>query len=101
MLAQTGPLVNWAAFTLAPQGIYFIPTPPAALRGGIHFSPMDQPSRTAAIYLQHWTTGKIERVLSIGRHVHFGLSNSPDGRSLVFTVYDEPAANVMLVEGFR
>jgi Tol biopolymer transport system component len=78
--------VNWRAFFLVNDGIYFIPEPGADGKSSIQFLNI--------------ATGKVKTVAPISYPVE-GVSVSPDGRSLLFTQTDEAGSDLMLVENFR
>ena len=92
-------LVNWSAFALAPAGIYFVPRPPSVVRGGVYFSPGHVPGANPEIRFLDAQSGRIRTELRLFNPVHFGMSCSLDGKSLVFTVYDEQSADLMLIDG--
>jgi hypothetical protein len=80
------PSVVWRAFSPVKEGVYFIPGPGADLKFSIQFL--------------SFATGKVKTVAPIGPPWE-GLSVSPDGRSLLFTQFDEGGSDLMLVENFH
>ena len=84
--AQVLPSVYNRAFALVKEGIYFIPEP--------------KPDGKSSIEFLNLETGQIKSVIPVSRP-NAGLSLSPDGRSLLFTQFDEAGSDLMLVENFR
>jgi Tol biopolymer transport system component len=86
--SQVLPSVVARNFSLANDGIYFIPGPGADGKYSIQFL--------------SFATGKVKTVVPIAGQLAMGtgLSLSPDGRSLLFSEYDEQG-DLMLVENFR
>ena len=85
--SQVLPSVVWRAFFLVNEGIYFIPEPGA--------------DRKSSIQFLSFATGKVKTVAPISGPPSEGLSVSPDGRSLLFSQFDEAGSDLMLVENFR
>ena len=77
----------WRAFSLVNDRIYFIPEPGA---DGEH-----------SIQFLSFATGKVKTVAPISESPEEGLAVSPDGRSLLFSQFDESGSDLMLVENFR
>ncbi len=75
------------AFSLVNEGIYFIPEPGA--------------DRKSSIQFLSFATGKVKTVAPMSGPPSEGLSVSPDGRSLLFSQFDEAGSDLMLVENFR
>jgi hypothetical protein len=71
-------------FTLASQGIYFIPS-----------------SRPYAVQFASFDGGKVVTVAEIPREPAWGLSVSPDGKSLLYTEFEAIRSDLMLAENFR
>ena len=71
-------------FTLASQGIYFIPS-----------------SRPYALQFASFGGGKVVTAAEIPREPAWGLSVSPDGKSLLYTEFEAIRSDLMLVENFR
>ena len=67
---------------------------------GIYFIPELTPGGGASIQFLRFATGAVERVLNIER-VRYGLSVSPDGRSILYTQGKPLEVDIMLVEDFR
>lgn len=82
-----GRLHNWSTFAVVREGIYFVPR--AA-------SPSD-----ASLQFLRFSDRSTRVVVKIGMFVHNGLSVSPDGRFILFSVRPEFGADLMLVENFR
>jgi hypothetical protein len=74
------------AFSLVKEGIYFIREPGA--------------DRKSSVQFLSFATGKVKMVAPIGLPFE-GLSVSPDGRSLLFSQWDELGSDLMLVENFH
>jgi eukaryotic-like serine/threonine-protein kinase len=85
-LASIGPLTS-ASFFVTAKGVYY-------------FAPVaDQ--RGALIRFKGHEGGESKTLGSIPRTPSTGLSLSPDGRFLLYSQYDQSAAELMLVENFR
>jgi dipeptidyl aminopeptidase/acylaminoacyl peptidase len=84
---QVLPSVARRAFFPVNDGIYFIPERGADGKYSIQFL--------------SFATGKIKTVGPILGQLSFGLSVSPDGRSILYTQTDEAGSDLMLVENFR
>jgi Tol biopolymer transport system component len=86
--SQVLPSVVARNFSLVNDGIYFIPGPGADGKYSIQFL--------------SFATGKVKTVVPISGQLAIGtgLSLSPDGRSLLFSEFDEQG-DLMLVENFR
>jgi hypothetical protein len=74
----------WMNFKVVDQGIYFLPD-----------------GKPSTIQFLRFTTGRIEPVVTIGRATAAGLTVSPDGRTILFSVYEHWGQDLMLVENFR
>jgi hypothetical protein len=85
--SQVLPSVFRSAFSVVNDGIYFIPEPGADGKYSIQFL--------------SFATGKVKTVVPIPGQVSYGLSVSPDGRSILYTQNDEAGSDLMLVENFR
>ena len=79
-------------FSVTPQGIYFI-QPPAT----------DEPGRSFLIRFFDFATGRATTIHSLppGIRAYFGLTVSPDSRSILYTQVDQSQSDLMLVENFR
>jgi Tol biopolymer transport system component len=84
---QVVPSMVWRAFSLVNDGIYFIAEPNADGKSSIQFL--------------SFATGKVKTVARMSGTSSEGLSVSPDGRFLLFSQFDEPGSDLMLVENFR
>ncbi len=84
ILDSVNPSTLW---TIAPDGIY-------------HFSVADDKGHSE-LRLYEFTTGKVRELLTIERSLSYGLSISPDGRTILYTQLDEVGSDLMLVENFR
>jgi Tol biopolymer transport system component len=81
-------LVSNGNFAVVDSGIYFIPTPPAG-------------ATSSSIQFFSFATGKIRPVAATKKPALFGLTISPDGRSILYTQIDQSAQELMLVENFQ
>ena len=81
------PSVLNRAFSLVNEGIYFIPAPGTDGKSSIQFL--------------SFATAKVKTVAPISGLPSEGLSVSPDGRSLLFSQWDELGSDLMLVENFH
>ena len=75
------------AFSLAKEGVYFIPEPGADHKSSIQFL--------------SFATAKVKTVALMSAPPNEGLSVLPDGRSILFSQRDEAGSDLMLVENFR
>jgi eukaryotic-like serine/threonine-protein kinase len=80
------PSVAFRSFSIFNDGIYFIPEPDTNGKFSIQFL--------------SFVTGREKTVAPIPRLPSFGMTISPDRRSLVYTQFDEVASDLMLVENF-
>jgi Tol biopolymer transport system component len=81
------PSVIFRCYSLVNEGIYFIPAPGPGAKPSIHFL--------------SFATGKVKTVAMMSANPFEGLSVSPDGRSILFTQFDQTDSDLMLVENFR
>jgi Tol biopolymer transport system component len=84
---QVLPSIARRAFSLANDGVYFIPE-----RGT---------DRKFSIEFLSFATGKAKTVAPMSGPPSQGLSVSPDGRFLLFSQVDQAGSDLMLVENFR
>lgn len=72
----------------------------AAGERGIYFSSSDDPQ---TVLFLDFSTNKIERIAKLGGEPTGSFSLSPDGRYLLYTLYEPSSggADLMLVENFR
>lgn len=54
-----------------------------------------------SIQLLSFASGKIQRIASIANQAMLGLTVSPDERWVLYTQFDPPGADLMLVDGFE
>ena len=81
----------WSAWTVVPQGIYFLTAEPLA---------------HPAIEFFSFTTGRVTEVVALAKPFKpwtnpEGLSVSADGRWILYTQEDRADMDIMLVENFR
>ena len=76
-----------AGWTVGKQGIYFFTTPDGQGRSEIR--------------LDHFSTGKISKILTIERSVGYRIAISPDERTILYGQCDQAGSDLMLVENFR
>jgi hypothetical protein len=76
-----------ADWTLGPAGVYFI-------------APRD-PRGRSNICLQEFAGGRVRTVATTDRPLSLGMAVSPDGRTLLYSQFDEFGRDLMLVENFR
>jgi hypothetical protein len=79
--------VYWRAFSPARDGIWLIPGPEAGGRTPIQF--------------YSFAGGTVKTVATAEGPTTFGLTASPDGRSVLYTQQDQTGSDLMLVENFR
>ena len=84
--------VLFPAFSVTPQGIYFIQAPDT-----------DEPGWSFLIRFFDFATGRATTIHSLppGVRASQGLTVSPDGRSILYTQVDQSQSDLMLVENFR
>jgi Tol biopolymer transport system component/DNA-binding winged helix-turn-helix (wHTH) protein len=70
-------------FAVVENGIYFIPKP------------------NTSIKFLSFDTGKVTTIAKLGGYAAYGFSVSPDGRWLLYPLYEPKGADLMLVENFR
>ena len=75
--------ISFSNFEVIERGIYFIP----AVGGAIQFF--------------SFATGAAKPVVTLNGGVSGGLSVSPDGRSILYALYEPPRSDLMLEENFR
>ena len=68
---------------------------------GIYFIPELTPGVAASIQFLRFATGAVDQVLNFKGHPAYGLSVSPDGRSILYNQVDPLEVDIMLVENFR
>jgi hypothetical protein len=86
-LGDLGLARNWGAFSVAATGVYYLAPSP------------DQ--RGALIRFISQAGGESKTLASIPRTPAAGLSLSAEGHYLLYSQYDQPAAERMLVENFH
>jgi serine/threonine protein kinase len=86
-LGDVGFARNWGAFSLAETGMYYL-APGSDQRG-------------ALIRFISQAGGESKTLASIPRTPAAGLSLSPDGHYLLYSQYDQSAAELLLVENFH
>jgi hypothetical protein len=74
-------------FAIVNEGIYFIPRADSAGRSSIQFF--------------NFATKRMRSIITIEKPVSRGLSVSPDGRWILYTLLDQTGSDLMLVENFR
>jgi hypothetical protein len=81
------PSVWGRAFSVAADGIYFIPGPGGETGTSVRF--------------YRFSTGKTEEIAPIPGHISVGLSVIPGANTIFYSGYTRYSTNVMLVENFR
>ena len=84
MLAGMPAVLDASQWTVAPQGIYFVPA-----------------DRPRSVRYFDFTTRQVRPVFEVGKLFDDSLSVSPDGRWMLYTQIDEDKADIMLVENFH
>ena len=74
------------AFAVARKGIYFV---------------APHPDGSSAVQFYSFATGNVTSIATIRRPVDWGMSVSPDERSILYTQIDEAGSDLMLVENFH
>jgi Tol biopolymer transport system component len=74
-------------WTVWKQGIYF-------------FRPTDERGRSD-LCVYEFATGKTSKILTVDRRVSSSIAASPDGRTILWSQYDQSGSDLMLVENFR
>ena len=62
---------------------------------------MPDEQRYGDLCLHEFATGKIRKMLTVERPIRVGMAVSPDGRTLLYSQFDETGSDLMLVENFR
>jgi Tol biopolymer transport system component len=75
-------------YTVGAEGIYF-------------FGPEDDKGRSDIIFFYDFVARKTSRILTIDNPVYEGLEISPDGRTILYPMMEEPGSDLMLVENFH
>lgn len=70
-------------------------------RNRIVYATGDQPYGSTQIEVFDLETRKVTRLFSFQGELGFGMTVSPDGRSVLLSLDEPPASDIMLVEGFR
>ncbi len=94
--AQGGEEIQVLPALGGPEGSCF-----AVVERGIYFIPPPNPDHTYSIQFLEFASGKITSIATIDKPVSFGLTVSPDGRSLLYAQVDQQGRDLMLVENFR
>lgn len=84
ILDSVNPGTMW---TVGPKGIYF-------------FASADGKGRSD-LRLYEFATSKTRKLLTVERSLGYGLTVSPDDRTVLYTQVDEAGSDLMLVENFR
>ncbi len=84
VLDSVNPSTLW---TVTPGGIY-------------HFGVADDRGYSE-LRLYEFATGKVRKLFTIEHRLEYGLSISPDGRTILYAQVDESGSDLMLVENFR
>jgi Tol biopolymer transport system component/DNA-binding winged helix-turn-helix (wHTH) protein len=84
VLQEMPPVRNMTLWTLAPGGVYFVST---------------DASRSVRYF--DFATKKVRQIFEIGKPIGYGLSVSPDGRWILYSLIDEKKSELMLVDHFR
>ncbi len=83
----------WAGnYAVTPGGIYFTPD---------QGSPKPDSRPGHSIQFFDFASGDTKEVLKLEQQAMWGFSISPDGGSLLYTLWDEVGGDLMLVEDFR
>jgi Tol biopolymer transport system component/DNA-binding winged helix-turn-helix (wHTH) protein len=77
---------GWPNWAVSPEGIYFLRL------GG---------SPDGSVEFLEFATGKTRRVWNFNRDPGWGISLSPDAKSLIYVQYEFAESNLMLVRNFR
>ena len=68
---------------------------------GVYFTPHPNPDGSTAIQLLRFSDGKVETIAALPKPIWFGLSVSPDERSILYSPVVREESNLMLVERLR
>ena len=74
-------------WTVGKTGLYF-------------FTPPEESGHTEIRYYD-FATRKARTIQTIGAGISYGMSLSPDGRTLLYSQIDDTGSDLMLVENFR
>ena len=80
------PAASYLNFVVRPEGLYYL-------------APVDADGRTT-LFLRR-TNGRTETLATIPMSPATGLEVSKDGSTILYTVFDRPRSDLMLVENFR
>ena len=73
----------------------------AVFAAGIYFIGPQEPDRSYSLQFFRFATGRTERITTLGPTVMWGLTVSPDRRSILYVQVDNLGSDLMLVENFR
>jgi hypothetical protein len=68
---------------------------------GVYFTPHPKPDGSTSVQKMRFSDGMVETITVLPREAWFGLSVSPDERSILFSQVDHEESNLMLVERLR
>jgi len=68
------------------------------VRGGIYFVPAAAPR---SVYYFDFSSRQTRPVFDVERNLNAGLSVSPDGRWIMYSLMGDVNSDIMLVNGFR
>jgi len=70
-------------------------------QGIYYFAKPDEKGRSE-IRLYEFATGKTQKILMLDlRYAYIALAASPDGRTILYSQFDQAGSDLMLVENFR
>ena len=70
-------------------------------KSGVYFTPHPNADGSTAVQLYRFASGKVETIAALPKPLWFGLSVSPDERSILYSQVDHEESNLMLVERLR
>lgn len=75
----------------------------AVTEQGLYFATAEAPARPVLEFF-NFATGRITPVATLDKQIHggiWGMTVSPDGRSILYSQYDQRGSDIMVMENFR
>ena len=73
----------------------------AVVEHGVYFALRPLPGKPSTVAFYSFATEDVETVFEYENKPAFGLSVAPDGRSILYSLFDDSQADIMLVEDFQ
>ena len=68
---------------------------------GIYFIPALGPARRSTVRFRKFANGKTETLAELDKFTMWGITVSPDRRTILYTQMDQNEMDLMLVDNFR